>query len=57
MVTGDADREGVEPRKLNLVSADGIDPSAGENPRSARASSEGTPGVRGRVEPEIANMR
>jgi hypothetical protein len=57
MVPGDADREGVEPRKLNLVSADGIDPSAGENPRSARASSEGTPGVRGRVESEIANMR
>jgi hypothetical protein len=27
MVTGDADREGVEPRKLSLVSADGIDPS------------------------------
>ena len=42
-VTGDADLEGVEPRKIQLVSADGFDPPAGNNPRSAKASGAGTP--------------
>ena len=40
-VTGEAAPEGVEPRKFWLVSADGFDPPAGNNPRYALASGEG----------------
>ena len=40
-VTGEADLEGVEPRKIQQESADGIDPPAGNNPRCAKASGEG----------------
>ncbi len=40
-VTGDADLEGVEPRNIQLVSADGLVPLAGHNPRCAKASGEG----------------
>lgn len=42
-VTGEADPEGIEPRKLQTKSADGIDSPAGYNPRSAKASCAGTP--------------
>ena len=43
MVAGDADREGVEPRKDTVVSADGIVPPAGHNPSGEMASRVDTP--------------
>jgi hypothetical protein len=42
-VTGEADPEGVEPRKFWLVSADGFVPPAGNNPCRAVASGTDTP--------------
>ena len=42
-VTGEADPEGVEPRKIQTESADGLVPPAGNNPGCAMASGSGTP--------------
>jgi len=42
-VTGDADFEGVAPRKFSLESADGLVPPAGDNPSFVMLSGKGTP--------------
>jgi hypothetical protein len=57
MVTGKADREGVEPRKVRdwewpMV----IKGPAGERDLCKRASARNRPGVLGRVEPHMETM-
>jgi len=57
MVTGDADREGVESRKYESVMAEGFRSLAGNNSLCVLASAGSHPGILGRVEPHMESAR